>query len=131
MAEESAPPIGGISGAEAAEVLGLASELYVSRLIKEGITTKAIHGQRYGLERTEVERVALERWQPGKPYWTTSATAAELLALTQTRVRQLVDQGSLPALQHDGRWFFRRHQVEVIANAREARKIRGTLGRRA
>jgi hypothetical protein len=36
-------------------------------------------------------------------------------------------------VQHEGRWtrFFRRHQVEVIANAREARKIAGIVSRGA
>lgn len=49
--------------------------------------------------------------------------------MTVTRVHQLVDRGFVPAVWHSGRWYFRRHQLEVVANARDARKLRGTLGR--
>ena len=52
-----------------------------------------------------------------------TAGVAEILGVTPNRVRQLVDRGFLPAVRHDGRWFFRRHQVEVIANARELRRF--------
>ena len=60
--------------------------------------------------------------------WITSAEVAEILGVTQHRVRQLVARGLLPAVHHQGRWYFRHQQVEVVANAREARKLRGTLG---
>ena len=52
-----------------------------------------------------------------------TAGVAEILGVTPNRVRQLVDRGFLPAVRHEGRWYFRRHQVEVIANAREARRL--------
>jgi hypothetical protein len=47
--------------------------------------------------------------------------------VTSNRVRQLVDRGFLPVVQHQGRWYLRRHQVEVIANARESRRVRGPV----
>jgi predicted site-specific integrase-resolvase len=124
----STTPEDGISGAEAAEILGI-RELSVSRLVTQGVLTKAVRGQKYGLERTDVERLALKRYRPGHPYWCTSGGAAEILGVSVTRVHQLVDRGFVPAVQHAGRWYFRRHQLEVIANARDARKLRGTLGR--
>jgi hypothetical protein len=39
------------------------------------------------------------------------------------RVRQLVYRGFPPTFDTDGRHHFRRHQVEDIANAREAREV--------
>ena len=98
------------------------------RLVSQGVIPKAVKHAHGGLERADVERVALDRWKPGHPYWATSTEVAELLSVTPTRVRQLVDRGFLPAVRHHGRWFFRRHQIEVVANARDARKLRGTLG---
>ncbi|QWZ09735.1 helix-turn-helix domain-containing protein [Nocardioides panacis] len=127
MDQTPPPPVDGISGAEAADILGIA-ELSVSRLVHSGVLRKAVRGQRHGLERAEVERLALERWRPGRPYWVTALDAADILGVTRRRVTQLAERGFLPAVQHEGRWLFRRHQVEVVANAREARKLRGTLG---
>jgi len=43
-------------------------------------------------------------------------------------VTQLATEGRLPFVEYDGRRLFSRHQVEVVANAREARKLAGTLG---
>jgi hypothetical protein len=40
-------------------------------------------------------------------------------------VKQIVERDFIPAVKHNGRPFYR-HQIEVIANAREARKITGT-----
>ena len=113
----------GIGSAEAAEILGI-HELSVSRLVRRGILRKSAPHQRIGLDRADVERLALERYAcKDHPYWTTTAGAAEILGVTQRRVRQLVHRGFLPAVQHEGRWYFRRHQVAVIANARESRKL--------
>jgi predicted XRE-type DNA-binding protein len=123
----STTPEDGISGAEAAEILGI-QELSVSRLVSQGVLLKAVRGQKFGLERADVERVALERYRPGHAYWCTSGCAAEILGVSVTRVHQLVDRDFLPAVKHAGRWYFRRHQLEVIANARDARKLRGALG---
>ena len=65
----------------------------------------------------------------GDAEWIDSAEVAEILGVTQHRVRQLVARGFLRAVRYGSRWFYRRHQVEVVANARDARKLRGTLGR--
>ena len=113
----------GISGREAAEILGI-HQLSVSRLVSRGVLRKAVPHRRIGLVRADVEQLALERYaHRDHPYWTTTAGAAEILAVTANRVRQLVDRGFLPAVMHEGRCFYRRHQVQVIANARESRKL--------
>jgi len=120
--DEGAPRLG-ISGAEAAAILGI-HELSVSRLVGRGILPKSVPHRKIGLDRADVERLALERYaHKDHPYWTTTAGAAEILGVTPNRVRQLVERGFLPAVQHKGRWYFRRHQVEVIANARESRRL--------
>ena len=75
---EGEPGIG-ISGAEAAEILGI-HELSVSRLVGRGILRKTVPHRRIGLDRADVERLALERYaHKDHPYWTTSAGAAEIL----------------------------------------------------
>ena len=51
----------------------------------------------------------------------TTAEVAELLGVSKQRVGQLVRKGFLPGVEHKGRRLFRRHQVEVIGNARDAR----------
>lgn len=94
----------GISGAEAAEIVGI-HELSVSRLVGRGILRKTVPHLKIGLDRADVERVALERYaDKDHPYWTTTAGAAEILGVTANRVRQPVDRGFLPAVRHDGRW---------------------------
>jgi hypothetical protein len=82
--DEAAPRIG-MSGAEAAEILGI-HELSVSRLVGRGILRKAIPHRKIGLDRADVERLALERYaHKGHPYWTTTAGAAEILGVTVNR----------------------------------------------
>jgi len=121
------PPVDGISGKEAGRILGI-RELSVSRLVNQGVLPKTVRGQRFGLDRADVERVALERFRAPHPYWCTAGDAAKILGVDVTRVLQLVDQGLVPAVQHTGRWYFRRHQLEVIASTPEAQAFLGTWG---
>jgi len=123
MDENHELPILGVSGKEAANILGI-RELSVARLVSQGVIPKTAKHARFALDRSDVERVALERYQAGHRYWLSTREAAEVLGVGTTRVLQLVDRGFLPAVKHEGRWNFRRHQVEVIANARESRKLR-------
>ena len=119
-------PVLGLSAAEAAEILGVQRQ-YVYRLVHEGVLPKAVKHQRSGLDRETVERLALERLRPhgGHPYWLTASEAAEVLGVTPKRVHQLAERGRLPVVEHDGRRWFRRPQLEVVANARDARKLTG------
>ena len=75
------------------------------------------------LDRAEVEVLGLERRRPGDDYWLSSTEAAEILGVSTTRVKQLARDGRLPAVRHGRYYRFRRHQIEVIANAREARLL--------
>lgn len=61
--------------------------------------------------------------------WITVGEAGAILGVNRSRVGQLVTAGRLPCFQArtaSRRWF-RRTQVEVIANAREARMLRPWL----
>lgn len=124
---EPDPPVDGITGKEAGRILGI-RELSVSRLINRGVLPKAVRGQRFGLDRADVERVALERFRAPHPYWCTSGDAAEILGVDVTRVQQLVELGLVPAVQHSGHCYFRRHQLEILTSTAEARAFRGTWG---
>jgi hypothetical protein len=53
--------------------------------------------------------------------WITTAVAAEILHVSRNRVRQLANRDLLPCVQRHGRRYFRRPQVQVIANARDRR----------
>ena len=51
-----------------------------------------------------------------------------MFGVSVTRLNQLARAGKLPAVQHNGSRFYRRHQLEVIANARDARWHGGKFG---
>lgn len=113
----------GLTAAEAAEILGVTRQS-VYRLVHEGKLPKPDKYKNAGLRLDDVERASLERLRPraSHPYWVCVREAAELLGLSRTRIRQLADAGRVPGVLHDGRWWFRRPQIEVVANAREARR---------
>ncbi len=71
---------------------------------------------RFALDRDAVEALSLARLRPGRPhqYWLTPGEAAEVLSLSRKWVLQPAERGRLPAVQHDGRWYFRRHQIQVL-----------------
>lgn len=78
-----------------------------------------------------VERAALEHYQPSAhrvdrfSYWLTSGAAAELMGVSPARVKRMVTADRLPYVMHrSGLRLLRRHQVEVIANARGSRLLR-------
>jgi hypothetical protein len=83
----------------------------------------------YELEAVEIS--ALDHYQPSAhradrfSYWLTSSTAAELMGVSPARVKRMVSADRLPYMtHHSGLRLLRRHQVEVIANARESRLLR-------
>jgi excisionase family DNA binding protein len=113
-------PSQGLSAAEAARILGVRAGT-VHQWVAKGVLPKSVKWQRYGLDRTDVENLALQRYTPGHPWFATNREAAQILGISRERVKQLVDTGRLPCVEYRGRRYFRRQQVQVIANARNAR----------
>ena len=122
-------PIPGLTAKEAAVILDVTPR-YVDRLVSDGKLPKAVRHAKAGLDRDVVEQVSLDRMRPGWPhgYWATSREAAEVLDLTRKQAGVLASLGQVPAVQHRGRWYFRRHQLEVVANARAARHWTEQMG---
>jgi excisionase family DNA binding protein len=85
------------------------------------VLPKAVKRQRHGLDLTDVETLAPQRYTPGHPWFATNREAAQILGVSRSRVNQLVNAGRLPFVEYRGRRYFRRQQIQVIANARNAR----------
>lgn len=115
----------GLTAEEAARILGR-SRNHVYRLARLGRLPRDGEPQKWAqYDRETVEALslaALPQYGGGHPYWATTDEAATILGVSTTRVRQLVAAGRLPAVRHGRRWVFRRDQLEVVANARDARK---------
>ena len=59
-------------------------------------------------------------------YWVDTQGAADILGISAVRVRQLCAEGRIPFLLRAGvrtHRMLRRHQIEVIGNAREALRL--------
>jgi|SRR3954453_24247500 len=76
---------------------------------------------------TAVEQVAQVRYRPGAhrddhySYWVCTAQAAEMLAVSTARVKQLCSADKIPYVTHrTGTRLMRRHEVQVIALARSS-----------
>jgi hypothetical protein len=53
--------------------------------------------------------------------WIGARQVADILGVTITRVHQLARRDLLPCVRHQGHYYFRRPQVEVVADARRTR----------
>ena len=62
----------------------------------------------------------LEQRQPPDDgqVWLSVSTTAAITGLHRTRVNQLIKAGKLPAVHRGNRWWIRRQDAEVFANAR-------------
>jgi hypothetical protein len=68
MDDQLGRPIQGISGREAAAILGLVNEMSVYRLAATGVLTKP-RNARHAFDRDQVEQVALQRYRPSHASW--------------------------------------------------------------
>lgn len=87
--------------------------------------------QRREVERTralerEAERVARRSPPDDGQAWLTMTETAVLVGLSRTRIRQRIDAGRIPATRHGDRWWIRRQDAEVVANARRFRETYAT-----
>lgn len=62
------PTILGLTGREAADILGVSSEVYVHNLVAQGRIPKARKHARRGLDRADVELLSLERLKRGQAH---------------------------------------------------------------
>ena len=120
-------PGNAVTWQEAARVLGR-SMTTVARLVAAGELAKGPRWQHRQLSRRDVGRLSLVRWQPAESvredaYWVTTHRAAELLGVTDSRVRQLAGEGRIPyETTPSGQRLFRGQQLEVMGNARLSRR---------
>jgi excisionase family DNA binding protein len=125
-------PGNGVTLEEAAHILGVARST-VRRLIVAGELERQGRYTHRGLDRDEVERLAMRRWRrrrdlppAGGSYWMTTGQVAAELGVSHARVWQLAQADRLPfRVSHNGVRLFRRRQLETIANAWLARRLRG------
>jgi hypothetical protein len=82
-----------------------------------------------------VEKAALEHYRTHAhardpySYWVTTTQAAALPGISDVRVKQLLNGEKIPFERHrSGKRLMRRHQVDVIGNARQSRKLGGRIG---
>jgi hypothetical protein len=119
-------PGNGVTTNEAAEILGITRHaIYMATM--RGALPRYGNTRGHDFDRADVETRSLALWNRREPhpYWVTARGAAEILGLHRSGVRHLVDTDRLPAVvDNSGRHAFRRHQVENIAAAREARVLR-------
>ncbi|GAB3868882.1 hypothetical protein GCM10028801_45450 [Nocardioides maradonensis] len=77
------------------------------------------------IRRREQERQLREPPADGHQ-WIRSASAARVLGVHPSRIRQLVEADQLPAIRKDGRVWLRLDHVELVRAAREARQQGGS-----
>lgn len=113
---------------EAAHILAV-HVATVDRMIRRGELSPTRKHATAQLSRDELEHLALTTrpihrlTASDDSYWVGRNGAATILQRSERRVQQLADAGRLPFEVHaDSGWrLYRRHQLEVIGNARRAR----------
>jgi excisionase family DNA binding protein len=127
-------PGNGVTLEEAAHILGV-SRSTVRRLILTGELDQEGRYTHRGLDRDQVEDLAMRRWRRRRDhppsagsYWVTTSQAAAELGVSHARVWQLAKTGRLPfRVSQNGVRLFRRRQLETIANAWLARRVQPGL----
>jgi predicted site-specific integrase-resolvase len=120
-------PVDCISLTDAAEILGC-SRATVRRHILAGRLESGDRDEPGSMSRDAVEQLARrsydwrKRLHDDQSYWLTGQRAADVLGVNRARLNQLADRGFVPYVTHDdGTRLYRREQLEVVANARQAR----------
>ena len=125
-----------ITAAEAAEILGMQLQSVYDAASRGRLTRHAPSHVRRAYDHTEIETLSLTRLRrqhhEPHPYWATTEEAAAVLGVSRSNVplMMLSDRLSYETAAN-GRRYVRRHQLEVIANARETRLLDEALHREA
>ena len=119
---------------EAAHVLGCTPHQAKDLLREHGLVgPRGGHRGRLTVESVEALAVECYPWRSHlddpESYWVSNTQAREILGVNKERVNQLADKGFLPfATHHDGTRLYRRFQLEIVSNARLARKLLQSMG---
>jgi len=112
-----------ISAAQAAEILEVDVQQVYNLASRGTLDRHAPTYARLTYDLDEIETRSLSRLKyhaAGHPYWANVSEVAAYLGVVQSRVRQLLDQERMPYVTApNGRRYVRRHQLEVVANARD------------
>jgi len=121
-------PADGITLDEAAHILGCSRRTVVRHIDSGRLPAAGSKYQRRRVSRADAEQLALRlpssrsHFDLETSYWVTATAAAAIVGVNVSRLNQLVAAGRLPYETHaDGIRMFRRAQLEVVANARDAR----------
>lgn len=106
---------------EATHVLGCLPTA-LRRHVANGSLRQVAGQAKCNLLRAEVEELAMKvydwrkRFADPLAYWVPAQRAADILGVSQARLRGLTDSGRIPSAVHsDGTRLFRRQQLESIA----------------
>lgn len=114
-----------ITAAQAAVILCVDVQQVYNLASRGTLTRHAPSHVRLAYDLDEIEQRSLTRlryYAAGHPYWVNVNETAAIFGVVRSRVRQLLDADRLPYVTApNGRRYIRRHQLHVIANAREAR----------
>lgn len=120
-------PSDGITLDEAAHIVGCSRRTLVRHILAGRLPASGKH-ERRRVYRAETEALALQlpsskmQFDADTSYWVSAKGAAAILGVNVSRLNQLVAAARVPFEVHaSGRRLYRRQQVEVVANAREAR----------
>jgi DNA-binding transcriptional MerR regulator len=114
MTPRNVPDPDAITVEEASVIAGI-SVGTAQRYRREGLFTSLPGRTPYS--RREAEQLAHDPWLSG-------VEAAEILGVSHVRVTQLANKDKIPYHEGaSGRRYYKRSQLEVVANARDARKF--------
>jgi DNA-binding transcriptional MerR regulator len=114
MTPRKVPNPDAITIEEASKISGLSIHV-LRRFRREGLLSRLQGRTTYS--RVEVQQLVDDPWLSG-------VQAAELLGVSHVRVSQLANRDKIPVhLTNSGQRVYRRSQLEVVANARDARKF--------
>ena len=139
-----------ITRRRAAEILGVSTNT-VDRLITVGELTPrpdlTWRGGKASLDPAQVQLVAERRITQqveaelrrrdrddrrmtppdGEHEWLSASQAARVIGISEMGLRKRVARGAAPVTRHRGRQWFRRDQMEILGNARAARRTGGVV----
>ena len=120
-------PLDPVTYAEAAHILGVTSSTVRRHILRGELPARRRPGKHRTLSRADVEAYAVSTYRyrlhidDADSYWVTGMRAAAILGVGRQRLNQLAAAGLVPFKVHaDGTRLYRRRQLKVVENARDA-----------